>query len=94
MNKKRLLKVDLHDKTKHNWSKCHRDVSQLWSIGYHIQSELTGLNILLNVYGESKKQCEERDDYQDKFNVCRRIVEEGGIQHWKSTGDYSEVWEK
>ena len=60
MNKKRLLKVDLHDKTKHNWSKCHRDVSQLWSIGYHIPSELTGLTIILKVYGETKKQCEER----------------------------------
>ena len=54
------LKVDLHDKTKHKWSKCHREFSQLWSMGYHIPSELTGLTVILKVYGETRKQCEER----------------------------------
>ena len=51
--------VDLHDESQHNWTGPIHSCG-LWTMGYHIPSEYTGLTVILRVYGETKKQCQAR----------------------------------
>ncbi len=67
MEKKRTRKrraflpgVDLHDKSQHRWYDPRPTVSNLWVASYHIPSEYTGSTTILQVFGETKKQCQKR----------------------------------
>lgn len=51
--------TDLHDKTQHSWTGPIQSMG-LWTMGYHIPSEYTGLTVILRVYGETKQQCLKR----------------------------------
>ena len=51
--------TDLHDKTQHSWTGPISSLG-LWTMGYHIPSEYTGLTVMLRVYGETKEQCQKR----------------------------------
>lgn len=62
MRKRRgyLPGTDLHDKSQHRWIRARRTVNQLWVASYHVPSEYTGSTTILQVFGETKKQCEAR----------------------------------
>ena len=70
----KLKSVDLYDKTKHSWSGPHFSCG-LWTMGYHIPSEYTGLTVILRVYGETKFQCVERMQRIDKALIDVLIKE-------------------
>ncbi len=57
--------VDLHDKTEHRWTGPHFSCG-LWTMGYHIPSEYTGMTVIMRVFGETKKQCLARKKRIDK----------------------------
>ena len=52
--------TDLHDKSQHRWYDPRPTVNNLWVASYCIPSEYTGSTTILQVFGETKKQCQKR----------------------------------